>query len=197
MQQKETVDRQQLRKSLLIKRKKLTDRVHLDQGILLNLKRWLKTLSSPLQIAVYWPIQGEFDILKMIEPYLQTEHHLLLPVVQAAAQPLVFAPWTPSCEMKVGAYGIPIPVTEQRVVPDVVIMPCLGFGRMPDSSGRLRWYRLGYGGGFYDRTLADLRSKGWLGIAIGIAYAASEIDLKSGWKPSKFDECLDVVLTEY
>jgi 5-formyltetrahydrofolate cyclo-ligase len=190
------IEKKQIRKLLLVKRKKLFDRNNLDRELSENLKRWLKTLTAPLRIAVYWPIQGEFDILTSIYPLLRPGQELLLPIVQGAEQPLVFAPWIPTCPMEVGAYGIPIPATHRRALPDVILLPCVGFGRALDKNGKLRWYRLGYGGGFYDRTLAELRQSGWLGLAFGITYSALSIDLKTGWKPSQYDEYLDGVLTD-
>jgi 5-formyltetrahydrofolate cyclo-ligase len=107
-----------------------------------------------------------------------------VPVIMAAATPLKFREWAPGVAMVAGEFGALIPAEGAWVTPQVVIVPLLAF----DARG----YRLGYGGGFYDRTLQGLRAKGPV-LAIGFAFAAQEVDeVPTG----AFDQKLDMVVTE-
>ncbi|MPQ92336.1 5-formyltetrahydrofolate cyclo-ligase [Thioclava sp. JE_KL1] len=132
-------------------------------------------------LAGYWPIRTEPD------PRPAMVAHggpLCLPVVVAEAQPLVFHRWTPETEMIAGAFGAHIPAEGEEVTPEVLIVPLLAF----DAKG----YRLGYGGGFYDRTLEGLRARGPV-TAIGFAFAAQEVP-EVPTEPT--DQPLDMIVTE-
>lgn len=102
-------------------------------------------------IAVYWPIRSELDLRGWMASVHETGARVVLPVVIEARQPLEFREWTPRCKMARGVWNIPVPESGARLTPDVVISPVLGV----DSKG----YRLGNGGGYYDRVLADLDPK--------------------------------------
>jgi 5-formyltetrahydrofolate cyclo-ligase len=109
---------------------------------------------------------------------------LALPVVEGKGKPLVFRAWTPGDAMNRGVWGIPQPKPEQAVVePDILLVPLLAF----DAQGR----RLGYGGGFYDRTLARLRARKRI-VAVGLAYDEQRIDAVPHLD---YDQHLDWVLT--
>lgn len=109
---------------------------------------------------------------------------LSLPVVEGKGRPLVFRAWRPGDAMDKGVWGIPQPRPEQPVVePDILLVPLLAF----DAQGR----RLGYGGGFYDRTLAGLRARKRI-VAVGLAYDAQRIDAVPHLD---YDQRLDWVLT--
>lgn len=99
-------------------------------------------------VSLYWPFRGEPDL----RPWMQSAHkigmRIALPVVVAKAQPLVFRAWRPGAPMARGVWNIPYPADGEIIVPEVVIAPLVGF----DTAG----FRLGYGGGFFDRTLATL-----------------------------------------
>jgi len=97
-------------------------------------------------------------------------------------QPLTFRPWTPDCPMRAGVWDIPVPDTMETVEPSVLLMPCLGY----DIEG----YRLGHGGGYYDRTLAAMRPRP---LAIGVGY--SHAVLPTIW-PQAHDIPMDAVVTE-
>ena len=133
-----------------------------------------------LVLAAYWPIRGEPDL----RPWMarQTGLRLALPVVVAPDQPLIFRPWSPGAPMRPGAWNIPQPDTDEQVIPQIILAPTVGW-----DTAR---YRLGYGGGFYDRTLAALRPRPY---AIGIG-------LESGHLPTIYpqphDAALDLILTE-
>jgi len=99
-------------------------------------------------IAVYWPIRGELNLRPFMVEASERGAQICLPVVIEKNQPVEFHRWTPDSAMAKGVWNIPVPANPEPVVPDVVIVPLLGV----DGQG----YRLGNGGGYYDRTLARL-----------------------------------------
>ncbi|WP_295534943.1 5-formyltetrahydrofolate cyclo-ligase [uncultured Thioclava sp.] len=136
----------------------------------------------PVQpLAGYWPIRTEPDPRPAM-----TAHHgpLCLPVVVVPGQPLVFRRWHPGAAMEPGAFGAPIPQDKTEITPQILIVPLLAF----DARG----YRLGYGGGFYDRTLQALRAAGPV-IAIGFTYGAQE---RTEVPTDATDQPLDFIVTE-
>ncbi|PWJ21100.1 5-formyltetrahydrofolate cyclo-ligase [Jannaschia seohaensis] len=108
-------------------------------------------------IAGYMPIGSEVDPTRVMRA-LSLDNRICVPVVTSKGAPLRFREWTPGCEMAPGAFNVPEPVEGGWRVPDVVIVPMCGF----DASGA----RLGYGGGFYDRTLAGLSDALIVGLAV-------------------------------
>lgn len=133
-----------------------------------------------LVLAAYWPIRGEPDL----RPWMarQTGLRLALPVVVAPDQPLIFRPWSPGAPMRPGAWNIPQPDTDEQVIPQIILAPTVGW-----DTGR---FRLGYGGGFYDRTLAALRPRPY---AIGIGLEAGRLPTIY---PQPHDAALDLIVTE-
>ncbi|NOR32248.1 MAG: 5-formyltetrahydrofolate cyclo-ligase [Sulfitobacter sp.] len=107
-----------------------------------------------------------------------------VPVIMGAGQPLQFSRWTPQAAMTSGPFGAQVPVIEDFFEPEILIVPLLAFTRNGD--------RLGYGGGFYDRTLAQLRARRAT-LAIGFAFAGQEVD-DLPLEPT--DEPLDLIVTE-
>lgn len=102
-------------------------------------------------VSIYWPFQGELNLRDWMHAAHQRGAGIALPVVEAKAQPLVFREWSPGCKMERGIWKIPVPSGSATVTPDVVISPLVGYD--PGC------FRLGYGGGFFDRTLAALSSR--------------------------------------
>ena len=134
-------------------------------------------------IAGYLPIKTEIDPLSVMEE--ASAHSLVgVPVVQGNSKPLKFARWEPGCDLKKGPFDVQIPVISNYFVPEVLIIPMVGF----DRNG----WRLGYGGGFYDRTLERLRSK-HATLAIGFAYSAQEFE---NLPLDYTDQKLDIIITE-
>ncbi|MCB2134463.1 MAG: 5-formyltetrahydrofolate cyclo-ligase [Rhodobacteraceae bacterium] len=132
-------------------------------------------------LAGYMPMRTEIDCL----PAMQAHQGVVgVPVIMGRARPLQFRLWTPQSEMIEGTFGARIPANGDWVVPEVLVVPLLAFDR--------RGYRLGYGGGFYDRTLEGLRANGPV-VAIGFAYAAQEIDAVP---IESTDQPLDLIVTE-
>lgn len=134
-------------------------------------------------VAGYWPIRTEIDPRPTLHALAGT-HDLCLPVVGGTSEPLAFRHWTPDTEMELGAYGAAIPVDPVDMIPSILIVPLAAFDR--------RGYRLGYGGGFYDRTLEELRYAGQI-TAIGFAFAIQEMD-EVPREPT--DQPLDLIVTE-
>ena len=110
-------------------------------------------------VSAYWPFRGEPDLRPWLVSLQARGARTALPVVVASRAPLVFRSWRQGDRLARGVWNIPIPADGEVVIPDIVIAPLVGFD--PD------FYRLGYGGGFFDRTLAQLPATA---IAIGVGY---------------------------
>jgi len=176
-------DKKLLRRQLQAERQALVDRhqrsVHLQEV----LRVWLVGRQETT-IGAYWSIKGEFDALPALYRWSEAEpgRRIGLPVIDRETKQLDFHVWYPGCPMEEDAYGIPKPKDTERFQPQLLLVPCVGFG-----PGGLR---LGYGGGFYDRTLAALQPQP---VTVGVGYAHGFVP----WlEPEAHDVPLDVVLTE-
>lgn len=134
-------------------------------------------------ISAYMPIRTEVDVVPAMRA-LSVKSTVCVPVITGPDQILEFHRWTPATVMVPGAFGAQIPAERSVVVPNVVLLPMLAF----DATGN----RLGYGGGYYDRTLDDLRRAGDV-LAIGVAYNAQEV---TQIPVEATDQRLDGVVTE-
>jgi 5-formyltetrahydrofolate cyclo-ligase len=154
----------------------------------LALKRHLlEAMAMPPGVALsgYWPLEGEIDVGPALAGYHAEGHVVGLPVVVAKGEPLRFRRWQPGQELVMGKFKVLTPPEgAEEVVPQILLVPLLAFD--PDG------YRLGYGGGFYDRTLAKLRRQGQA-LAVGVAYAAQEMPFVPR---GPHDQPLDLVVTE-
>ena len=135
-----------------------------------------------LLVGLYWPIRREFDPLPFARRLVAAGGAVALPVVLGKGLPLEFRRWTPAARMATGVYDIPYPAEGQAVAPAALIVPLLGF----DEGG----YRLGYGAGYYDCTLAAYRDKP---LAIGVGF---ELGRLPTIHPQPHDIAMDHVLTE-
>jgi len=136
-------------------------------------------------VAIYWPIRGEPSLGALPQRWAEAGARLALPVVQAPGAPLRFVAWRPGDPTVPGAWGIPTPVDGVALRPTVLIVPCVGF----DADCQ----RLGYGGGFYDRSLAALDADGARPPrAVGVAWDEALLD---GFEPLPTDRALDAVVT--
>lgn len=134
-------------------------------------------------IAGYLPIKTEINPLSAMEE--ASAHSVVgVPVIQGNSKPLKFSRWEPGCDLKKGPFDVQIPIHSDYFIPEVLIIPLVGF----DKKGG----RLGYGGGFYDRTLESLRSQ-QATLAIGFAYSEQEFE-NLPLEPT--DQKLDVIVTE-
>ena len=137
-------------------------------------------------LAFCWPFNNEYDPRHLMHRLRERGAKTALPVVVAPRQPLIFRTWAPGDPLAKGVYDIPYPVGGDPVVPDVALVPMNGF----DAAG----YRLGYGGGFFDRTLAQLRAGDvQRPVAIGVTYELARIDTID---PQSYDIPMDYVATE-
>ena len=144
-------------------------------------------LSEALEPFAGAPLAGYMPIRTEIDPRPAMAAHfgpVAVPVIVGTGLPLRFHRWTPDCVMCDGPFGAAIPAEAEEVTPRVLIVPLLAFDR--------RGFRLGYGGGFYDRTLARLRAAGPV-TAIGFAFAAQEVE-EVPTEPT--DAALDLIVTE-
>ncbi len=198
------MDKQSARKALIEQRLNLPDRMARAELLQRVLRIWLVGRPDTV-IGAYWPIKGEFDPLPalyrwqedaLLEPSVggwpvsadsppqwatdslaqRLPRKIGLPVVDKRNRTLSFHAWYPGCPMEEDAYGIPKPKDTERVVPTLLLVPCVGWG--PGG------YRLGYGGGFYDRTLASYTPKPF---TVGLGYSI-------GWLPELRSEPHDVAL---
>jgi len=136
-------------------------------------------------LAFCWPHQGEFDARPLVLRLLKSGWSACLPVVVAEAAPLAFRPWTPQVPLAPDRYGIPTPTAGDFVVPDVLLIPLVAVDE--------RNYRIGYGGGFFDRTLAALAEGGRRATAIGVGFELARV---ADTLPGPHDIALDLVVTE-
>lgn len=133
-------------------------------------------------IGLYWPFRGEPDLRPWAQTAIDKGARIALPVVVRMAHPLIFRHWVPGAALERGIWNIPVPADGEEVTPDIVISPLVGF----DDAN----YRLGYGGGFYDRTLAAMPSKP---TVIGVGYSLCRI---ATINPQPFDIPMDRIVTE-
>jgi 5,10-methenyltetrahydrofolate synthetase len=133
-------------------------------------------------VGFCWPFQGEFDARPFVTDLRRRGARVALPAVVAKAQPLEFREWWPGVVMVNGVYDLPVPDGTSTLTPDALLIPALGFGSQGD--------RLGYGGGFFDRTLAALTPRP---ISLGLAFELSRIPTI---EPQSFDIFMDFIVTE-
>jgi len=199
------MDKLSTRKALIEERLNLPDRLQRADALQRVMRIWLFDKPDTV-IGAYWPIKGEFDPLPALYRWqedailnqdsqsktavapesraqLATEsiagrspRKIGLPVVNKLHKTLTFHAWYPGCPMEEDAYGIPKPKDTELIVPTLLFVPCVGYG--PGG------FRLGYGGGFYDRTLATLQPRP---VTVGLGYT-------HGWLPDMDPEPHDIPL---
>lgn len=133
-------------------------------------------------VSLYWPFRGEPDLRPWLASIVARGAIAALPVVVEKGRPLVFRAYRPGDRLEKGVWNIPIPADGQEVIPDVVLAPVVGFDRQN--------FRLGYGGGFFDRTLASLPRKP---LTIGLGYSSQAIPTIY---PQPHDIVMDRIVTE-
>lgn len=118
-------------------------------------------------VSVYWPFRAELNLRGWMQSMVDNGARIALPVVEERAQPLVFRQWMPDARMEPGIWNIPVPVDGEIVQPTHVIAPLVGF----DPRG----YRLGYGGGYFDRTLAGMHERQQYPLVVGVGHSVARI----------------------
>lgn len=146
-----------------------------------HVSEWLSQ-ANPRALAFYWPIRGEPDLRDVVADWLEAGTHRVASLPAVSGQILSFLAWTRQAPMRAAEFGIPVPAQGRPVQPDALLIPCVGFDA--------RRYRLGYGGGYYDRTLAQ--TVPWP-LCVGIAFECGRLD---SIDPQPHDMQLDVVITD-
>ena len=178
-----------LRKALIERRLNLPDRELRNDMLQQVMRIWLLDRPDTV-IGAYWPIHGEFDPLPALHRWKEDgellderePRRIGLPVADKANKTLTFWAWWPGCPMEDDAYGIPKPKETELIVPTLLFVPCVGYG--PGG------HRLGYGGGFYDRTLATLQPRPF---TVGLGYTSGFLD---EFEPEPHDLPLDAILND-
>jgi len=178
-----TLFRDNLRKQLISRREAMPPEVRaMASSALASHLATLLSRLAPHCLGFCWPYRGEFDARPLAGHLVDAGGQAALPVVVGTGQAMVFREWTPESPMLEDRYGIPIPASGAHVVPDVILMPVNGF----DAAG----YRLGYGGGYFDRTLESLVPRP---VAVGVGFESARVETI---RPQPFDERLDYLVTE-
>lgn len=171
-----------LRKQLLAARRALdpATRAQWDRALCEQVLEWQQRAEVAV-LGVYWPLRDEPDLQPAYAELARRGVQLLLPVVVERDAPLAFARWDIGEAMVKDAMGVAVPAAlRMAAYPPALLVPCLGYNK--------HGYRLGYGGGFYDRTLARTPRP----ATVGIAYSSLQADFPD----DSHDIALDVVLTE-
>lgn len=134
-----------------------------------------------LCISVYWPYRGEPSLHELMSSCHAKGSRIALPVVIEKQGPLIFREWVPGCKLERGVLKIPIPTDGVELIPNVVIAPLVGFDQ--------QCYRLGYGGGYFDRTLAAMSQRPFI---IGIGHPGLEL---ATIYPQAHDIPMDIIIT--
>jgi 5,10-methenyltetrahydrofolate synthetase len=175
--------RKQMRAELVAKRLEASpeERARWDVAISAHLERAFPGLAHGV-VAFCWPHKNEYDARFLIRKLREQGALTALPVVVAPKTPMIFREWHPGVKMAVGALDIPYPAESIEIIPDTVLLPMNGF----DEQG----YRLGYGGGFFDRTLASLKKKP---VVIGVTYELARLPTIY---PQQHDMRMNFIVTE-
>lgn len=164
--------------------RKLANGQGLDIAACRNLSKYLGTLPKFLIVAAYMPIRTEISPIDVMAELDAAGKIVCVPVIQGAGLPLKFSRWRPGADLVEGRFGAMIPQKDDFFDPDLLITPLVAF----DAQG----YRLGYGGGFYDRSFEGLKAKKPI-TGVGFAYGAQELPLVPT-EPT--DQRLDAIVTE-
>lgn len=172
-----------LRRERIAARQALAPTLHRQHSaaIQAHLAELLKT-HPPGTLAFCWPIRNEFDCRPLVQDLMARGWQACIPVVTAPRTAMAFRAWSMDTAMDTDIHGIPIPAGGEIHRPDVVLLPLVAF----DAQG----YRLGYGGGYFDRTLAAMHPRP---LCIGVGF---ELARTTSTRPAEHDIPMDVVVTE-
>ena len=178
-------DRKALRRELIARREALfsEERWLLSQKIGAHLLTLLESL-KPVSLGFCWPYRGEVELLPFVKTWLaaDTDRNAALPVLPDRPGPLEFRAWRPDSQMLADRFGIPYPAEGERLHPELLLVPVNGF----DARG----FRIGYGGGFFDRTLAALDP---VPVTVGVGFELARLEHIEN---EPHDKPLDWIVTE-
>lgn len=188
----------QLRTRLLGLRQTMSvaERQHASAALCARLKHWFDRhladlaaaqRSSPLTVAGFWPLDYEPDLRPLLHQLDLRQVIVCLPIMIAPNAPLEFHRWTPATPLTTQRFGVMEPPRQQALVPEILLVPTLGF----TTHGA----RLGYGGGYYDRSLAALYSAGVKPLTIGIAWQEGLLTEADAFTPQPHDFILNTIAT--
>lgn len=180
-----------LRQELLEKRLALSHHAELHQSLEKMLSDYLAT-HKVNSLGIYWPIKGEFDprpcALEWVEK--SASRKLALPIV-TVGKPLTYGTWEQDTTLVKGHASIPEPLlgeSSKEIIPDLLLLPCLGW-----SYQNNQFWRIGYGGGYYDRTLERYAQLQLPTKALGLAFKVQEVK-EGDWRPQTHDHPLSDLL---
>lgn len=176
-----TAWRRALRREMVARRAALDEAQH-DAWSARIVAHLLAALPLPRCVAFCWPIKREPDVRKAVEHWTGLGAQAALPVVVNEHAPLAFRGWSEESVLLPDRYGIPTPAAGDFVHPDLILLPLNGF----DAAA----YRLGYGGGYFDRTLAVLDPRP---LAVGVGFELNRVE---SIRPESHDQRLDWIITE-
>jgi len=182
-------DRRKLRRTMLERRLALPAAECARLSVLLctNLRETFPQLAG-LRVGFCWPVRNEPDLRPLLEAWMaagSSQFCALLPVVVAEDAPLAFRAWSPQTPLVADRYGIPTPAAGEFIAPEALLLPVNAF----DTAG----YRIGYGGGYFDRTLAALSAQAARPLTIGVGFELARVD---SIRPEPHDQPLDAMVTE-
>ncbi len=188
----------QLRARLLSLRQTMSvaERQHASAALCARLQHWfdrhLATVavtrrSSPLIVAGFWPLDYEPDLRPLLHQLDLHQVTVCLPVIVTPNAPLEFHQWAPGTQLTAKRFGVMEPPRQQALVPEILLVPTLGFTAQAA--------RLGYGGGYYDRSFAALQSAGVKPLKIGIAWQQGLLSEADAFTPQPHDVSLDTIAT--
>jgi len=183
-----TVNKKYLRRLASSRRKEAALNVTPDKRLAFdnNLRKVIFNHSDFDVVSTFLSIGDEVDVNPAMKYLFMTGRKCVLPVVVAVNKPLIFREWKPGLSLHEGLFGTRHPGPKMaEFAPDLLVVPLLAF----DQKGS----RLGWGGGYYDRTIAELRSKKNKILAVGVGYQAQAME---NIPQTKFDEKLDIIVTE-
>lgn len=157
------------------------DRKHWSERITASILLQVRT-RRPALVGLYWPFKGEYDPRGIARLLHADGTSLALPVVMQKAAPVIFREWHPGACLVPGVWNIPVPADGEAVLPDLLLVPLVGY----DQQG----FRLGYGGGYYDRTLAAMPHRP---MTLGVGFALASLPTIH---PQPHDIPMDAIITE-
>jgi len=174
----------------------VAERQHASTRLRDRLQRWFEqhraalTMANglrPMIVAGFWPLNDEPDLRPLLYWLDWHQVTVCLPVIVERHAPLEFHRWTPSTQLTAQGFGVMEPPRQQALVPDIILVPTLGFTAQAA--------RLGYGGGYYDRSLAALHHAETSPLTIGIAWQQGLLTEADAFVPQPHDVILDTIAT--